>query len=274
MNKIFPVINRGSPLSIGLVAAIPLFDRGGSTPYDFIRKIFLTTAGSPTWQTGVYGADMRFVRASSQYIASNYKLVLAANDSITISMLVKISSAAATGQIVLFGAFDASGNFPEFMCGVGHGVNNGAVAMFISGTSSGNSYAQASTTDLRDNNWHHLTYVRDGTALKILIYVDGVLIDSIADTTTGGITINSACFIAAENQNGTPAQFIDMDCLGILIHNRVLSAREVKQLYSDPFQVYEKPRYRLANIISVVGNEVFGQVSQPMVHNNAAWRSV
>ncbi len=246
------MINWNHPLTRGLIYAIPFTEKGGTNLFDQVKKLISTTSGTPSWKNTIFGIGMGFVSASSQYINTGFVINLGATDSLSFTCLTKISSSSPVGQTILFGSKDSTSNTPEFACAIG-GTTNGAPAFFISGSGTGNTYANASSTDYRDNKWHLWTYIRDaGSTIKI--YVDGNLVQSKADTTTGGINISArAAGFGAENSSGTFNQFLDMDGALVLLHNRTLTVSEIKQLYSNPWQIFVKPNINLKAITPAAG---------------------
>ena len=250
-----PIIDWSNPLTRNLEYSLSLKEGSSPNVFDEVRERASVTVNSPSWKKTAFGNGLGLVSTSSQYVDTLYPISLGASDSLTVSILAKISSATGTGQRVLFGSVTASGNFPEFMCGVGDGSFGGRARMYISGTTSGNSYANNSTTDYRDDKWHLFTFVRNGSTATIKILVDGVQVDSVADTTTGGITFSTFAYVGVENNTGAPnTQYVDMDIAQVLIHKRALSVYEIQRLYQDPFSIYRRQQSFLRSLSTIFGS--------------------
>lgn len=86
--------------------------------------------------------------------------------------------------------------------------------------------------NLYDGNFHHLCFLHDGANKKM--YIDGILKDSVADTTWTGTTRwpTNSVNIGHENNNPPVAKFngsID----DVRLYNRALSADEISLLYNS-----------------------------------------
>lgn len=240
-----PIIDWSNPLTKGLEYSLSLKEGASSNVFDDVKKRASITVNTPSWKKTVYGNGLGLVSASSQYIDTLYPISIGATESMTVSILAKISSAAGTGQRVLFGSINATGNFPEFMCGVGDGTFGGRARMYVSGVTSGNSYCNNATVDYRDDTWHLFTFIRNGSTSTISILVDGVQVDSVADATSGGITFSIFAYVGVENNTGAPnTQYTDMDLALVLVHKRALSITEVKRMLSNPWEIYKKLSFR------------------------------
>ena len=100
------------------------------------------------------------------------------------------------------------------------------------------------STVVDDGNWHMVTSVLDGiSATDIVHYMDGVLD---ASSTSGAQAINtsadSVVHIGCNDSNVGLSRFNSGRFDEARIYNRALSAREVWNLYTDPFLEFHRPQ--------------------------------
>ncbi|MBT4165627.1 hypothetical protein HOE04_01155, partial [archaeon] len=96
--------------------------------------------------------------------------------------------------------------------------------------------------NINDGKWHLVNAVKNTTADKIYVYVDGILDDSSTDTTTKDISNNGSLFIGAVisgsySWNGS----IDE----VRIFNRSLSVEEISLLYRSNLKKYDENKWNL-----------------------------
>lgn len=88
-------------------------------------------------------------------------------------------------------------------------------------------FISTNSKDLRDNNWHHVAFVRDTTLNKFQLYIDGMLN---AETTSSGtnVDITVAHRIGGDRRNndGGPSFHGELD--EIRIWNRARTAEEIR----------------------------------------------
>jgi len=90
-----------------------------------------------------------------------------------------------------------------------------------------------SNTNVNDGVWHHAVAVRDVTADKFKLYLDGILHSEVEDTTTGGFDLTGYGFpIGSRNLRGTLDQSFNGQIDEVAIYNTALTAQEVADLYA------------------------------------------
>ncbi len=114
------------------------------------------------------------------------------------------------------------------------GINAGILRMqWISDQNSSNKIRVDGTTSLRDDQWHHIAVIYDGssTAAGISVYVDGnpESMSVYADSLTGTILNSVTPTIGSRNNTYYYTGAID----DIRIYSRALSESEVQALYAD-----------------------------------------
>lgn len=87
------------------------------------------------------------------------------------------------------------------------------------------------TSNCADGDWHMGTFVRDTTADKLYLYVDGVLEAQITDGTTGSMINSQEVWIGLSAFSGGSYQYVG-DIAQVLIYNAALSSGDVAQNYT------------------------------------------
>lgn len=97
------------------------------------------------------------------------------------------------------------------------------------------------STNLCNGVWHNAVFVRSVALDTLYLYVDGVLVNSITDTTTGTMSNNQNCWIGLSAFTGSsPTGSYPMNGqIGqSLIYNTALTATQVKQNFNAMRGVY------------------------------------
>ena len=111
--------------------------------------------------------------------ATNNNFDFAGDDSFTLEAVIRIPNGTSnTGAIV---AKDLGSNQPSWWLRV---ESAGNVRFLVSDNSS-EAIVSTGATVVNDGNWHHVAAVKDGVNKRLKIYIDGIQIDDVADTTTG-----------------------------------------------------------------------------------------
>jgi regulation of enolase protein 1 (concanavalin A-like superfamily) len=192
-----------------------MFEEGsGTKAVDFSGKGNDGTLGGGTkWVDGVQGLGLQL---TSGYVAIDGIVDDMKSTNVTFSAWVKTTQ---TGEGELFAGNDSGGGHP-FMFGVWNGVpftNDGSDTYF--------------TPLVNDDQWHMLTYVRNGSAG--LIYVDGVQTGSYTSAwSKDTITLWS---IGQEWDPPSASNFLNCTVDDVRVYNKPLTADEVKELMrGDP----------------------------------------
>lgn len=138
----------------------------------------------------------------------------------TIEMWVKIPTIGSGGLSlgervgVLIGNYNSSPNFNYEIHANGQcriWWNNGQISTF-------------SSTDLRDNNWHHLAFVRDKAQNRFFLYIDGSL-DYTFNSSGTDIALSTPPRIGGDNRNttGGPSFHGNIDELRIWNYARTIT---------------------------------------------------
>lgn len=244
-------INWGNPVSSnglnsGLVSWwLARLGINGNIWYDLTKLNNLTLNSSPTWGSSTrQGNPFQLTTDGSASYASGTVTQINSAAACTISAWINRS---ATGTKNCFG-FNNSGT--DRFNVLWFSDNNvycdfGAAFPNFASTATG---------------WHHLVHVYDGgAATKQIAYLDGVaktLSGTPTSATTLASTTGSAYWTGREQTNGF--------CTGqhddLRVYNRALSAGEVMQLYSDPYNLL------MLNRLSIFGRPYNNIItSQPTI---------
>ena len=222
-------IQLGHPLARGLVGCWLMNEGSGAKVLDL----------SGNGNTGSLVADTHFVPGkfgsaldfdgTGDYVDCGNKssLKFGATTNFTIEAWVKSSSA--NGTVV--GCVDGGstlGYIVRFL--------NGRIYIWLDDDVA-NPYGYLGTATFDDGIWHHLvvTFYRDGLAIG---YKDGIQIGTLNISAVGNIDHAVSTKIGAYAI--APYVLFTGQIDHVTIYNRALSAQEVRQLYIDPFCMFEE----------------------------------
>ena len=209
----------------GLIAHYKFDETSGTTAADSSgsgNTGALTNMAGTEWATGKVGGALNF-NGSGGYVQLSQVTAIGSTSS-TVAMWVKIpvppngnlGASERVGNII--GNYNSSPNMNLEVHNKGkirYFWNNGEKSVFGS-------------LDLRDNQWHHLAFVRDKDNDKLFGYIDGVV-----DLTTNGsasdVSFNTSFRIGRDNRGGSGIPFhgsID----DLRIYDSAFSAGEVSAL--------------------------------------------
>ena len=161
----------------------PMDEATGTVIYDTSGNGNTSSAfsGNVAWTEGRYGTGLVFDGIDDVVrVAEGTSIDLGATtDSYTVSGWIKTGTYFAANAAVL-AKDDGSGAYPFSLY-----LNSSNYACFA--VSDGTPVSTCGSTALNDNGWHHLSAVRDISSTKIYLYVDGILVNSANDTTSGSI---------------------------------------------------------------------------------------
>ena len=154
----------------------------------------------------------------------------------------------------------------------GGGVPSGNVGAMVNITTTGYISAYTPTSGL-GAGWHHFVGIYDGRYVKF--YVDGVLVsttDSLHDNRTIAQHASNSTFIGAEADAGaTPAgYYFDGEISQVRLHNRALSAAEVRASYNGQAVGFEYVGAKQDSLVSAWTNEIYGDWGFDTVSGSSA----
>lgn len=189
----------GSP--IGTATSHWQFDEcQGTTAYDKnTSSANNLTLSSASWnQSGKFNCSWNGDGVAYLSRADDGDFDVAAADSATISIWFKSDSASnpASAEYLFNKANATTAGYAVYL------NTSGQVCFGIDDdTSWGPDVASCSNTDVYDNTWHHVAAVRNTTSDQLELYVDGKLVDSDTDTTTGSLENSLSLYLG--DRDGT-----------------------------------------------------------------------
>ena len=204
----------------------------GTSAYDLSTNHYTTTlVNGVTYSTsrapsfGFNGAaNYRYIN-TGQYLSS---------ETFTLSSWFK-SSVTTTYQM-LFSKETTAGspwNYRLFL-----GVTDGRI---YADMTNGTTASLAGSTNLCNGVWHNAVFVRSVALDTLYLYVDGMLITSTADTTTGTMSNNQNVWIGLSAYTGaspTGSYPVNGQIGQSLIYNTALTATQVKQNFNAMRGIY------------------------------------
>jgi hypothetical protein len=178
-------------------------DPGTDGVVDEIGAVNGSCTNCPTSETGQVGSGFDFSGGNNEVVfADNAIFDFTAGASFSIELWMKLDGLPGERQVMISRADAAN----EVQWWVAVNTDGTAVCLFRDTNGPTPSSSLRGVSNVADNNWHHIVAVRDGSADKIMIYVDGVLegvqdqsandstddsFDSSADVTLGRLTNSS-----------------------------------------------------------------------------------
>ncbi len=208
---LFSLHPRGTKAALpsGLITGYEFEEGSGSTTADeSANSLTGTLTNGPTWTNGKYGKGIQF-DGTNDYIDLGNSSLFNITSAVTISAWMNISNQ--TTSRVILNKGGANGSY-ELR---GNQSSNATYRFILNGGTNLNGSGSISA-----NTWHHLAATYDGATMKV--YVDGVLNNSVAYTSSINITTSSA--LIGSIGSGLYFQGI-LD--NVRIYNKALSASEV-----------------------------------------------
>jgi hypothetical protein len=181
-----------------------------------------TIEGDPQWVAGKIGGAMQF-DGDGDSIQLKFVFTTLGSSSNTVAAWIKVPLAGTEGLGATERVGLILGSYPDSPNTNWELHNDGQMRLYWNGGQI-NQYA---TTDLRDNNWHHIAWVRDKATDAIYMYIDGQLEKTIA-TLGSDITFTTPHSIAADNRAAPPNFHGALD--DIQVYSRALSQEEIAWL--------------------------------------------
>jgi hypothetical protein len=229
-------------LTKGLIFDLPFFERGGLTYRDIISKNVGSSSGSgiPTFSRGPYGYNALFDGTDdiTTFTSNNSVNNLT---QFSIELLIKINSPALTNDPCIFkkhtGGTGVAGT--EYF---GIRYSNASKYIYMEtgfGTTCGQFGTGANSIDF--NIWNHIvvTYNYNATTDVPLFYINGKSITTAVLISPSGAkdTDDTNMYLGNRSDALRPIQ---SNISYIRMWNRILTAGEVSDLYSNPWEIYRR----------------------------------
>lgn len=233
-----PIINWGNPITKGLVFDAPFFEGAGGKSFNLVQNIQGVFTNSPTWQGGLYGKELSFGS-----LGGNTAVSYTTNDNRINSTLMSYEA--------VFKIHASAGQYRRPIH-VGPAYPNARWDWEIDGGFKFNAPRSGGT----DGNWristpttevyHHCVITMDWSSNSNVprIYVDGKE-QSVTTNLTPTLTPQNANNIVTIGNETALNQGWGKPIVYTRLWDRLLTPTEVKQLYIDPWCIYQKPRFRM-----------------------------
>jgi regulation of enolase protein 1 (concanavalin A-like superfamily) len=217
-----------------------MFEEGaGTTALDFSgHGNDATLGGGAKWVDGVVGGGLQLTASGYVVIDGVTKGITSTN--LSLSAWIKTTQAS-EGNV--FAANDASSGHPLMF-----GISGGNPYAYDNGA--GTQYP-APTGAVSDNQWHMLTFVRNGGSAYI--YLDGTQIATYSSTFS--LSTVTRWSIGQEWDGTTPSDFYTGLVDDVRIYNKALTADEVKELMRGDPQLAWKPKPDDKSTVDVIKAE-------------------
>nr|HPH78995.1 LamG domain-containing protein [bacterium] len=176
-------------------------EESGNSVVDYSRNNNNGTSVNTTIADGKFDHARNFNGTSSYLtIPNSNNINFAYNQNFSVNLWMKVPTTQNNTMDttnVVFEKWSDSGGYPFVlrMYNQTNSTNNGKLLFArYDGT---NNPAIISTKAINDNQYHHISLIKNGTLLSI--YIDGTLSNSTTDTTTGTTTNTSALYIGKRN---------------------------------------------------------------------------
>ena len=210
-----------------LVSYWKLDEISGNAYADFIGTNNATSTSVPTPLAGRVNGAQQFNGTSNGITAPGIAAYdFSTNTSFTFEAWIKHVTGSYTGEEMIVERKTSSGALA-----INLKFNSTAVSFSVRNTAS-EIYDVTSTSNLYDNNWHHVVGVRDASTNQLRIYVDGVLENTVSATYTAGFA-SPTTGISIGWRSSTSVDFFNGSIDEVAIYNRTLSSSEILQHYNN-----------------------------------------
>jgi hypothetical protein len=221
LKPLAPVINWNHPLTKGLQSNFPFFIRGGTLPLDIVSKLQATSTQNISWVNDLFGPCISFNGSSSSI--SFTATPKNSGTPFSFESLIKPASVSANAAIIA-NQSDTGARGPEFR------VNSSAQLELLEQSVVSIGY---STTTLTVNLWAHVVVTYDASG-KYVFYINGRNAGS-------GNNLQSLSYTNWYIGQQPTNEWFNGLILYTRMWNRILTFQEVKQLYTNPWQIYNQP---------------------------------
>jgi len=250
-----PQINRAHPLARGLVAAWPMWEGGGDKLRDIARGHDGTLVNSPTWKSTQHGTALALTHAASGGPHATIPVsVISSQISFSAWVRPDFDGSAPTFAEPLYNIWTfGTGDFNydislRFENRNRDGIDNTWGVFADYNTVGAYLLGGETQTTIVPGDMFHLVVTMDFAADNYALYVNGAL----ADSSTASISLPTLTYawIGCENAG---AQTWEGEISDVRVHNRVLTAGEVKSAYVSPWALYTRPLFGMPNALYTIG---------------------
>jgi len=214
----------------GIISYWKLDETSGSVYSDYIGANSATSTDIPTPVAGRVNGAQQFNGSSDGITAPGITAYdFSTGTSFTFEAWIKHVTGSYISEEIIVERKSSSGALA-----INLKFNSTAVSFSVRNTAS-EIYDVTGTTNLYDNNWHHVVGVRDANTNQLKIYVDGVLENTVSATYTAGFA-SPTTEINMGWRSSTSAGFFDGIIDEVAIYDAALDAVSISQHYSNGLQ--------------------------------------
>jgi lysophospholipase L1-like esterase len=151
------------------------------------------------------------------------------NSSFSIEYWMKKEPVTLSGEEVIVGRYDSTSSL-QWRAGVGAGGQAFFVLIATNGDGNSTDEYLYGTSDIADGNWHHVVLMRDDSANKNILYVDGIIEDSTSVSYAAGFESLTSDLTIGYLDSG---YYYNGTLDDVALYHRALSDTEILQHYND-----------------------------------------
>ncbi len=241
-----PKINFGNPITQGLVFDEPLWEGSGTKGDNDVLTDLLGLISGPIWGQTIFGQALDFSQAADgiQYSSSPASINNLSKISIeTIFYCRSLGGGGNNGKILFkTDSIDTtSGYFQLF-------INSFSSQNAISLNAMWSTGEETSAVAIAFNTWYHCIVTYDGTNTSNapIYYLNGIPQTNLSGGTnpSGSWNTDTSTTMAIGNRVTNQIRNFDGKISYVRFWNRVITPTEVLSLYTNPWQIYQKPSYQ------------------------------
>jgi len=179
-------------------------------------------SGDPAWVDGVFSNGLEFTGTVNEYVQIDGLLPIGSTDS-TLVMWIKVPKNAAGRVGILLGNYLDAPNSNWELHSLGQmriWWNNGQADV-------------RGTTDLRDNEWHHIAFIRDKENQRFAMYIDAELEQEFDEMPMDDVEFTTRHRVGGDNR-GNDSPWLQASIDELALYNRVLDEDEIEDLMGNP----------------------------------------
>lgn len=210
------------------VAHWSLDENTGSVTYDKSGNgnVSSTFTGNVTWGRGKYGSSLLFDGTGdvTRFVETTSTDLGAATDSYSVMGWINTTSGFGSNNTVLAKCNGTTGTICPFTLT----KNGSGLGSFYIRDASTTSTASGGPT-INDGEWHHLAGVRNAATDSVLLYVNGVLVSTVTDSTSGSLANNADLSIGGSGAADYLSVHLDGSADDLKIYNYARTPAQIIQ---------------------------------------------
>lgn len=242
-----PVINWANPVTRGLVFDCSMHEKSGTTTKERVLNNTGTILSGTTWTKNLYGIGMDFTTSTSRIDFTTQSIQ---NSEYKISMEALIYRDNTAG-VSVFTKTNSGGTISRWR--LSHDTGQNCFSFGMSGWSNNPGWGSPNGS-FAINTWYHIVLTHDGInniSATPTFYVNGNMLSgySFSVPPTGSYSDPGDGYVKIGcNRLGTG--MYDGRIMYLRYWNRVISHKEVHQLYQNPWNIYNMSQPVYANSVS------------------------